>query len=951
MAAGQMNRHSMDGVSGTTSRMIDRYALAHDASHYLLIPQLVSKPGSWDEVAAQLKAAAESGHAITFRSGGTSLSGQASAGDILMDTRSGFRTIEVLDDGRQVRVEPGAVLRAVNARLAPYGRKLGPDPASEVACTVGGVVANNSSGMHCGTSQNSYQTVASMVFILASGTMIDSAHPDADNRLRELEPALYEGLCFIRDELRSRPEHVARIRRQFTMKNTMGYGINSFLDFQRPVDILVHLLIGSEGTLAFIAQVTFNTVPLLRNAAAGLLIFDSLKDANTSLEALLAGKAKTLELLDAESLRVAQNQLRSSKDPAVAALQALEVRHHAALLVEAAEASPEDLAQSSASLNHVISGLPLNCGRNGAAQLSGNTASRTLLWKMRKGLYTSVAAARPPGTVALLEDIAVPLPALADTCESLTTLFSKYDYRNSVIFGHAKDGNVHFLLNEDFDGQGTRRYEDFTLDLVDLVLGADGTLKAEHGTGRVMAPFVRRQYGNELFAIMQRVKKLIDPLNVLNPGVLLNDDPQSYLKNIKPVPVVDDEINSCVECGYCEPACPSRNVTLTPRQRIVVRREIQGALNAGNAGLAASLQADYVYEAVETCAADGMCSVACPVLIDTGKLMKRIRAETVGAAESKVASGLAGRWSAVAQGARLALTAAHAAPAAIPTGATKAGRKLLGEDRIPQWSGDVPRPGPARRGLRRHHSSGSDAEFIYLPACINEIFGAADSGKRGVSNAFLALCERAGVKVHIPENISSLCCGTPMSSKGYVAAADRMRSDVEGSILELCERLFSDHQQILLVSDASSCSHSFKEIFTAKTGDYRDRIIVQDAVTFTRNHLLPLLPEAHKINSLTLHPTCSTEHLGIMGDLTAVAAAISNDVLVPADWGCCGFAGDRGMLHPELTASATREESAEVRGHPTEEYASCNRTCEIGLSRATGQEYSHLLELLERQTR
>ena len=133
------------------SRATDRLGYAHDASHYLLTPQAVVVPDGAAQVAALLDTARRAGAALTFRSGGTSLSGQAGTAGVLVDTRRHFRDVEVLDDGARVRVQPGVTLRQVNLRLARHGRKLGPDPASESACTVGGVVANNSSGMTCGT--------------------------------------------------------------------------------------------------------------------------------------------------------------------------------------------------------------------------------------------------------------------------------------------------------------------------------------------------------------------------------------------------------------------------------------------------------------------------------------------------------------------------------------------------------------------------------------------------------------------------------------------------------------------------------------------------------------------------------------------------------------------------------------------------------------------------------
>ncbi|MDQ1530829.1 MAG: D-lactate dehydrogenase, partial [Microbacteriaceae bacterium] len=549
-------------ADGVAARATDRLSSAHDASHYLLTPQAVVSPASATEVAEVLAASRAARVPVTFRSGGTSLSGQASSDGLLVDTRRHFRRIQVLDDGDRVRTGPGATVRAVNTRLARHGRKLGPDPASEIACTIGGVIANNSSGMACGTEANTYRTLDSVVIVLPSGTVLDTAAADADDQLRRHEPALHAGLTRLRDRVRGDADSVATIRRLYAIKNTMGYGVNAFLDHDRPVDILEHLVVGSEGTLAFVAEATFRTVPLHAFAATALLVFDDLAGATSSLPALVAAGFATVELLDATSLKVAQ------LDPeAPTELRTLDVEAHAALLVEYQEDSAEALELRILRAPEVFAALPL--ARPGV--LSTDAAVRAGLWHIRKGLYTAVAGARPSGTTALLEDIAVPVGELYATCTELIRLFDVHGYVGSVIFGHAKDGNVHFMINERFDRpESLRRYEAFTEDMVALVLAHGGTLKAEHGTGRVMAPFVRRQYGDELYAVMQEVKALVDPDGLLNPGVLLNEDPVAHITALKTSPTVEPEVDRCVECGYCEPVCPSRDLTTTPRERIVL---------------------------------------------------------------------------------------------------------------------------------------------------------------------------------------------------------------------------------------------------------------------------------------------------------------------------------------------------------------------------------------------
>ena len=923
-----------------SSRSIDRFARAHDASHYLLIPDAVLTPQDAEGVARAFDAVRAVGRTLTFRSGGTSLSGQGVTGDILVDTRSAFRHIAVEADGALVRVGPGATVRQVNTRLARFGRKLGPDPASEIACTIGGVIANNSSGMACGITENSYRTVDSLLLVLPSGTILDTGAPDANARLRAAEPAMSDGLLALRARLLASPEAVAFVRAQFAMKNTMGYGVNSLLDFDDPVRILEHLVIGSEGTLAFVAEARFRTVEIRPQIATGLLVFTTLADAMAALPGLVAQGLATVELLDAASLRVAQGL---SDVPA--SIAEIAVDAHAALLVEVHASDAEELVGASADAVAHFETLPLAV----APKLTTDAAERASLWHVRKGLYTAVAGARPSGTTALLEDIVVPVDRLLVTCERLIELFAEHHYDGSVIFGHAKDGNVHFLLNERFDDeQSLARYRRFTADLVDLVLGQGGSLKAEHGTGRIMAPFVRRQYGDFLTDLMWDIKRLLDPAGILNPGVVLSEDPESYLHDLKRVPTVESEVDRCVECGYCEPTCPSKDITLTPRQRIVLRRDMAWAEEQGDTALLKELRADYDYEGVQTCAVDGMCGVACPVDINTGDLVRRLRAEEASRLEDGVWDAAAKGWGAVTRIGGVALTLADAVPASLVTGVTRLGRAMLGSDTVPLYDAGLPRGGsrPPRP------VSPADAQAVFFGACIGTMFGPEGHGE-GSRDAVMALLDRAGIPIVIPDDAGGLCCGTPWKSKGQLSGYDRMTDRVLASLWEA-----SRQGELPVVCDAASCTEGL-HVMLAKSVAERPEyagLVIEDATTYVAREVLPRLTVTTRLERIAVHPTCSTTALGATGALTTLAAAVADEVYVPEGWGCCAFAGDRGMLHPELTASATAVESAEVAVADAERggfdaFVSANRTCEIGMSRATGKPYRHVVEVLEELTR
>ena len=889
---------------------------SHDASHYLLRPQAVATAWDAGQVAAIMAACARRGVPLTFRAGGTSLSGQALSNGVLVDTRAGFTGVEVLDDGDRVRVQPGVTVRMVNARLAPYGRKLGPDPASEIACTLGGVIANNSSGMQCGTELNSYATVESMVVVLTSGTVVDTSLADAGRRLAADEPELHAGLCRLRDRVRGDAASVATVRRLFSIKNTMGYGVNAFLDADEPAEILQKLMVGSEGTLGFIASAVLRTVEVLPHVATGLLVLPDVRTASALVPDVLATRVATAELLDAASLRVAGADAGSPE-----VIRRLEVVDHAALLVEFQASSPAELDEIREAAGAPLAALPL-------AQpfaLTTDAGERTRLWRTRKGLYSAIAGARPSGTNALLEDVAVPVERLGELSSGLIRLFATHDYDGSVMFGHARDGNLHFMLNERFDDPvQLRSYEAFTEDMVDLVLGLGGTLKAEHGTGRIMAPFVERQYGPELAAVMREVKALFDPAGVLNPGTLITDDARGYLRDLKTAETVEIEVDRCVECGFCEPVCPSRSLTVTPRQRIASRRELAAAEARGDTAWAAAIRADMTYDVVETCAADGMCASACPVHIDTGDLVRRLRAADESRLEQRVWAGAAQHWSLVTKSASAGLTAASRAPRAAAS-TSRLLRKVVDPDTLPKYDAGL---GPG--GRERVDVVDAAASAVWFTSCVGTMFGG------GAGAAFVALCDRAEVRVRTPVGIADLCCGTPWKSKGHLKGLRRMRELVVPALAAA-----TDDGRLPVVVEASSCAEGLA-LLVADAG-FR----VVDGLDFVADTVLPELRVTAALDRVVVHPTCSTTALGSTEALVRLAAAAGREVVVPPAWGCCAFAGDRGLLHPELTASATRPEAADVAAlGPADAYVSGNRTCEIGMTRATGHEYRHIFEVL-----
>ncbi|MDR1633731.1 MAG: FAD-binding oxidoreductase [Bifidobacteriaceae bacterium] len=925
---------------------------AHDASHYLLTPRGVITARSVEDVTAAMRLAGSDGIGLTFRSGGTSLSGQAGGAGVMVDVRRGFTDLTVLADQRLVRCGPGLTVRAVNAALARHGQMIGPDPASGIAATIGGVVANNSSGMACGTEFNTYATIAGLTLTLASGTTVDTTSPDAAAKLSALEPALCEGLARLADRVRSNPESRRQIAAQYSMKNTMGYGLNSLVDFTEPIDILTHLMVGSEGTLGFISSVTLRTLAIEPCAATALLLFASIEDAADSIEGLKQAGAKTVELMDPSSIRAAKSAA-PDLDPMPQATKTTQT----ALLVEVRAEDQAALEERVRTLEIALSQLKLDA----PAQFARDQQERDRLWSARNGLYTAVAGQRPPGTSSLIEDIAVPVPALSQTCAGLRELFNQHNFPDSVTFGHAKDGNLHFMMTLDLDQDDQLGDLDrFTDGLVDLVLGNHGTLKAEHGTGRIMAPFVRRQFGPELYDVMREIKRLFDEQGVLAPGVLIADDPRVHMRHIKAIPQVDPAFDRCVECGYCEPTCPARNLTLTPRGRIAAMRAI--ARLSPSARRAA--ERDFFYAALDTCAADSLCVIACPVGIDTGKLMKARRAARRNPVVQSAGEWVADHWGGTVDALRGALKVAQVLPAPVLPAITQAARTVLPKDWVPQAGRDL--PGPGRRRAAKTPLAGTfgapdgPIAAVYFATCVNSLFAPAPGGQ-GVVQALDRLSRAADVRLTMPSAIASLCCGTVWESKGLTKGLAAMAERTFDALWKA-----SAGGELPVISDAASCTHGLAGLRNhlddrraARAAELR----VIDATTFVRQQLMPRLRVDRKLAAAAVHPTCSTVHLRAKEDLIALAGEAAEDVFVPLTWGCCAFAGDRGMLHPELTAAATRPEaeavwdaeaararSARAAGEQADgrfdAYVSANRTCELGIGRATGRVYRHVLEVL-----
>jgi D-lactate dehydrogenase len=919
------------GPDRVLARPSDLIRYASDASPYRLFPQAVVMAHDASDVAKVLAYGRRSGIPVTFRAGGTSLNGQGQSDGILVDVRRHFGGVAVEDGGERVRVKPGTVLGHANRVLAPHGRKLGPDPAStDIAC-VGGVVANNSGGMRCGVSKDSYSTVRSMTLVLASGTTIDTAEADAAERFEAEEPELAQGLTAIRDEIRADAELSERIRRKFAIKNTTGYRLCAFLDAEEPLEIFRRLVVGSEGTLAFVAEAVFETVPLPAHTTTAWVHFPGIDEAIAPVRDLVDSGATAVELMVAPALiTAAWNMVGAPQEWKELPPES------AVLLVEYGAASDGELDAHVAGANEIFAAhetiRPIDFTRE--------AEGIELAWRVREGLHGLIGRLRLPGTALIVEDVCVPPERIAEGARDLQALLGEHGFLPGVA-GHASAGNLHFMLTPDFAKQeDVERYEAFMAKLVELIVGKyDGSLKAEHGTGINMAPYVEREWGEVATELMWRVKQLADPEGVLNPGVVLNRDPGVHLRNLKTTPAIEESATTCVECGFCEPVCPSRNLTTTPRQRIVLRREM--ARQPAGSPVQKALLEEYEYDSLETCAADGSCQLACPVGIDTGQLVKELRVERHGERAERAALAAAKRWAVVEGASRAALRLGGPL-----VRRTKRGRAL-------------PPPARAKLPLTLHEG----AAAVYVPSCTNRIFAPTpadgtqsrdierfESRGPSVVEALVEVSRRAGLPVWIPPDVAGSCCGLPWSSKGFAAAHAHKANEMVQRLWE-----WSGEGALPIVVDAASCTQGIADpgegVLSEENAERLAELAIVDSVAWAHDRLLPWLEVAEKVGSATVHPTCATRHMGLTTRLRSLAGALADEVYVAPSATCCGFAGDRGISHPELTASATRPQAEELAGRDFDAHLSNNRTCEIGLSRATGADYQSVIVLLERLTR
>ncbi len=906
-------------------------AYGSSAGFYRLSPRLVVRVDSESEVRELMAACNRLGISITFRGSGTSLSGQAISDSVLVVVGDAWKKSEVANKGESITLGIKVTGGEANEALQPYRRKIGPDPASIQAATIAGIVANNSSGMTCGTAFNAWNTITGIRLVLADGTILNTRDEQSRQNFLRTHTDFVEKLLEIARRARENPEVRERILKKYSIKNTIGYSVNSLVAFEDPFDIIMHLMVGSEGTLAFMSEITLKTIEDPTMKATSLMAFE---DADTACRALLILKEHQVaaaEFMDRRTIAAVEDLpgvpgfLRELGPKAVT------------LLVETRSQSREALADQVRAIKEALAGISTLV----PIVFAFNEAECQRLWEIRNGFGAIVKANAPRGTTIVGEDIAIPLEHLGSALNDFYQLFERWGYGESVVYGHALSGNLHYALILDFNsGEQVRRFKGLINDLPAIVLDKyDGSLKAEHGTGRFMAPFVEREWGKTVFDIMKEIKTLFDPAGILNQGVIFTNNPEAHLSFLKDYPLIDKAIDACIECGFCERVCVSHELTLSARQRVALIRQLYRLKKTGeDPELLKELEKEAPYLLMDTCAACERCETACPSGINTGKYIKKLRGDRLNFPCKFIAGKIADHVDMTTAIARAGLSFALGTTAVLSETLVKACVDRLRNFPRPnskRWLTHMPRPTKALSFDNKPASVATSREVVYFPSCIDRMMGVDRKipGQEELILLIQKLCERAGYRVKFPKNTGNLCCGLAFASKGYKDAAQECELKLARALLNV-----SNGGELPILSDMSSCLAHMKET-QPKT------LKLYEPIEFTMTCLVPHLKFRKLRETVVVHPVCSAKNMGLEAMMMELAGMCAEKV-VSTKTNCCGFAGDKGFTHPELNRHGLRHLVEQLPPDAKRGF-STNRTCEIGLSEESGIPFMSILYLVD----
>ena len=851
--------------------------------------------------------------------------------------------------------------------------------------------------MNCGVHANSDRMLISAKVILTDGTILDTGDENSREEFRKTHPEFLKKIENLRDKVRANTKLAERIKKKYSIKNVTGLNIRPLIAYDDPFDIIAHSMVGAEGTLGFIAGVTMRTLHEYPYRASAMVYFMTMKESCEGVVALKKLKSsdddikmsaenlmvKSAEMLDYLSLASVDDPvyLQYKKDVDAGKIEGIapgDYHNLTAILTETKAMTHEDLQLKIDTIKKTLSQFRLYI----PAEFTEDPKIYGKYWAIRSGIFPTVGAMRPIGTSCLIEDVAFPVNDLPEATVKLQKIIADFGYSDGCIYGHAFEGNYHFILNQSFNEEKeVQRYAKMMHEVAKLVVEEyDGSLKAEHGTGRNMAPFVKYEWGDDAYNTMKELKEIFDPEYLLNPGVIFTDNPNCFIEHLKQLPELDynfDEVpdgakylaymgkvksstqemiegvkkaNKCIECGFCEFNCMSCGLTLSSRMRIAIQREILNLRKSGkpeDLARANRLEQQYDYYGNQTCAADGLCSTSCPMKINTGDLTHLIRQFKMN--ESKglynVGEFAAKHMAGIETTLRGVLCLANFGHTILGSSLMSGLCNSLHKIGIPLWTPSMPKPNHVdiKRLMAQEATFDKTHQkakkVVYFPSCLNQTLGLAKGApvKQSVVDEMVQLMNKAGYEVIFPKNMNRMCCGQIWESKGMLDIADRKSAELEKALWEA-----SNEGEYPILCDQSPCLHRMRKVMP--------RLKLYEPVEFILKFLKDNLVFKKLDRTVAVHITCSTREMGLGDSLVELASLCATKVVVPEGVGCCGFAGDKGFTHPEMNKHALRHlKPAIERNHVVYGYSN-SRTCEIGLQTHSGVPYMSIAYLVNEAT-
>jgi FAD/FMN-containing dehydrogenase/Fe-S oxidoreductase len=875
---------------------ISRALYSTDASVYQIQPVGIVIPRSREDIVSAVEICSRLRCPITMRGGGTSQAGQAIGAGLQIDTSKYFnRLLEVNVGERWARVEPGIVLDELNVELAPSGLRFAPDISTASRATIGGMMANNSSGARSVIYGKTIDHVLEQTVLLSDGTIVQFRDVPRDQLPAS---ATLEAACY-RTVLRLAAEHAEEIDRRYPkiLRRVGGYNLDQFADASQPVN-LARLMVGSEGTLGIVLEAKLRLVPLPRFKAVMVILFADLLESLAAAPVILEHKPSAVEVMDKAILdntrqNDALNRIRETfigGDP------------ESTLCVEFYAERKEDLPPRLAALEQNLRDLGLGFHYHSET----DPAAQAKIWSLREAaLGLSMASKEDAKSISFVEDTAVAPEKLSDFIRQFLEIVRSHG-TTAGVYAHASVGCLHVrpVINLK-TAEGIRKFESIARSVADLVLRFGGALSGEHGDGLVRSPFMRQMFGPVLYEAFREIKHTFDPLGILNPGKIVDAPPltenlrygASY-KTAEPFTYFDyseyggmaGAVEMCSGVGACRKKlsgtmCPSymatREESASTRGRAnVLRLAMTGRL--GESGLGDK----GVYDVLDLCLECRACKAECPVGVDVARFKSEFLADYYSRHGTPFrARALGNVHRAAVWGSRFASTANRLAQTRFARWFNEAALDVDPRRTLPAWKSDT----FALQTKRRVPAAGKPVTLF------NDTFTNHYNPEIGM--AALEVLEHGGCSVNI---VRPGCCGRPLISQGLLREARAHSAKLVDALHPIAVRgepiLFCEPSCLSAVTDDAIGLLRGEQQAKARTVASVCRIFDE----FASGLSLPLREFSGRI---LVHAHCHQKSMGLLPATLALLRRIPAARIVDLDAGCCGMAGSFGYTRGHYDVS------------------------------------------------